>query len=130
MQMAKTIFLVFSALMFSVFAYLQINDAAQYGNFDAWSWVLLYGITALLSLLLLRLRLNAAILHIWLGFAVGSLYFHIQDDTGNFHFDRLDLFHLWNAQGEMIQQTNEAGGLLFIVLGTLAFVAINRARVQ
>ncbi|MDN4503705.1 transmembrane 220 family protein [Alteromonadaceae bacterium BrNp21-10] len=124
----KTLLLL-GGVVFFVFALLQINDASQYGNYDAWAWIGLYGITSGISFWMLRKSISASWLTAWTGFSAGSLFFRLQDDFGNFHFSRLDFSTLWNEQQtQMIQNTNESGGLLIMLIWCLVLLRVNRQR--
>ena len=105
------------ALILAVFAFLQFNDASQYGNHDAWIWIALYSGAVLIHLCSLIYSPALALYYTWLGFIAGCLLFRIQDDQGNLHFDWLNPNQYWNESGtQMVQQTNESGGLLILLV--------------
>ncbi len=114
--------------MFAVFAFLQVNDLAQYGNHDAWVWVFLYGVTGLLSVAAMNQRTPATVIIGWCCFSSGALLFRLQDEFGNLHFERVNPTNIWNASGtEMIQNTNECFGLLIIVIWSAFLYCCRRA---
>lgn len=123
--MPLKIFYVSGAVLFSVFSLLQINDLDQYGNHDAWLWVGIYAITAILNILMLFKRVALAALYTWLGFSAGALLFRLQDDVGNFHFNRLNPLTFWNERtATMVQQSNESGGLLVVLIWSAALLLL------
>jgi hypothetical protein len=123
------IFHTVGALLFSAFAFLQFNDASQYGNHDAWIWIALYSTAALISLCSLIYSVSLSALYLWLGFVGGSLLFRIQDDQGNLHLDWLDPNQYWNESGnQMVQQTNESGGLVILLIWALIQLLIAQKR--
>ncbi|WP_395341141.1 transmembrane 220 family protein [Ningiella sp. W23] len=114
-------------ILFAVFAYLQFNDASQYGNHDAWIWIVLYGFAALINLSSLLTALPNAILYVWLGFTCGSLLFRMQDDQGNLHLDWLNPSQYWNEAGtQMVQQTNESGGLVILIVWAILHLLVSK----
>ena len=129
--MPLRIFYVSGALLFAIFALLQINDLDQYGNHDAWSWIVIYAVTAILNVLILQGLLPLSVSYVWVGFSAGGLLFRLQDDVGNFHFDRLNPETYWNERtAEMVQQSNECGGLLVVLLWTLVLVFLRSKQSQ
>lgn len=127
MKKLRLALLALGAIAFIAFTSLQFNDLGQYGNGDAWSWIALYSFTALLSAVLMWKRVPKIICHFWAGFSWGSLFFRLQDDMGNFHFDRLHPSTFWNERGtEMVQQSNECGGLLILAIWATALIVCNR----
>lgn len=129
MKAVRSSFLYASAAMYALFAYLQLNDFDQYGNGDAWAWILLYAISALLPLLLARRPLPVPLLAGWCGFTAGALFFKLQDETGNFHLERLDPGRIWDMQGNaMVQQTNETAGLALLLVWSICYLLLNRCR--
>nr|WP_136252818.1 transmembrane 220 family protein [Ningiella ruwaisensis] len=114
------VFYVLGTLLFFVFAFLQFNDATQYGNHDAWIWIVLYLIGALFNLAALFNKLSIVPVYIWFGFTAGSLLFRMQDDQGNLHLDWINPSKYWDDSGnQMIQQTNESGGLVILLIWAL-----------
>lgn len=129
MKSFTLILLLLGTVVFSIFSYLQLNDLDQYGNGDAWFWVIIYLIAAALNLVLIFLKLPTAILYSWLGFTLGSLCFRLQDGHGNFHFERLDPATFWNpATAEMVQQSNESGGLLILFVWAGVLIILNKVK--
>ena len=116
----KKITLCFGSLIFFLFAALQINDAEQYGNADAWSWIAIYTTMAILNLAMLWLHPAKHWLFAWAGFTWGALFFRIQDDQGNMHVEWLHPANYWADTGDggttMVQHANESGGLLILAL--------------
>ena len=120
--------LAFGFVVFTAFMAVQFNDATQYLNDDPWSWIFLYGLTAILSLVMIWKKLPAIIIHLWTGFSWGSLFFRLQDDRGNFQLDRLDPSTYWNEQGtEMVQASNESGGLLILAIWVTGMIFLNKS---
>ncbi|MFC4701553.1 transmembrane 220 family protein [Glaciecola siphonariae] len=112
-------------ILFTVFAYLQFNDASQYSNHDAWVWIALYGTAAFLNLLSLLTTVSKNVHYLWLGFTAGALLFRMQDDRGNLHLDWIDPSRYWNEAGnQMVQQTNESGGLVILLIWALVQLII------
>ena len=50
------------------------------------------------------------------GFALGSFIFRMQDEYGNFQFEKFAGRGWFRDETDMIQQTNEAGGLFIVAL--------------
>lgn len=116
-------------IVFLFFAYLQLNDLTQYGNSDAWFWILIYMTPSIMSLMLIFSRLPPALLYSWLGFTLGSLSFRLQDSHGNFHWDRLNPATFWNPRTtEMVQQSNECGGLLILLVWAGVLILLSRKK--
>ncbi|MER2494136.1 transmembrane 220 family protein [Catenovulum sediminis] len=116
----KKICLMLAALIFFLFTYFQLNDLQQYGNHDAWIWVLMYLFAALLNLFYIKYWVTPVVFSGWLGFSAGALLFRLQDDQGNIHFSRLHPANYWDTSGtHMIQNSNESGGLLILVFWAL-----------
>lgn len=127
---AKSIVLSIGGLIFLLFAYWQFNDQSQYGNADAWAWIVIYTLSAILSFTCAKTHIKAGGLYIWLGFTMGALVFRLQDDQGNFDLNRLDPSTLWNQdQTLMIQNSNESSGLLILVLWALLMLYLNKRKV-
>ncbi len=127
--MSRKILLGLGALIFAAFAALQVNDATQYGNNDAWIWIALYGIAALLSAFSIFRRLPKHWLSAWAGFSWGCLLFRLQDELGNFHLSRLNPANYWDATGTtMVQNSNESGGLLIVALWACLLIYLNGKR--
>ena len=117
MKQFKYIYLISGVILFGYFAFLQINDFKQYGNGDAWFWIFVYLLAAVMNLLPLIYKLPVQLLTFWVGFSLGSLCFRLQDNAGNFHFDRLHPSSFWDQQtSQMVQQSNESGGLLILTV--------------
>lgn len=113
----KKILLIFGATLFVVFASLQVNDATQYGNQDAWLWIVIYGLMAAINLLMLKINPVEKWLYSWAGFTWGCVLFRIQDEQGNLHFDWMHPANYWDPSGStMVQQANESGGLVILAL--------------
>ena len=107
-----------ATLLFLLFAALQFNDATQYKNADFWSWVLFYVATAVLSFAVgWKLCKSLPLVTGFGGFALGSFIFRMQDEYGNFQFEKF-AGRGWfrDETNEMVQQTNEAGGLFIVAL--------------
>ena len=114
------------AVLFLVFTTLQFNDATQYGNHDAWVWIMVYGAMAVISGLAIFKTLPHQWLFAWAGFCWGALVFRLQDNQGNVHFEWLHPSNYWDATGTtMIQQSNESGGLLILAVWATLCVVIN-----
>jgi len=127
MQSFRTILLALGALTFAVFALLQLNDTTQYSNQDAWSWIVLYGVGAILSAALIWKPLPGTLTTSWAGFCWGALVFRLQDDVGNFQLSRLNPASYWNESGtEMVQVSNESGGLLILAVWATLLVFLKR----
>lgn len=126
---AKSIVLSIGGLIFLLFAYWQFNDQSQYGNADAWAWIVIYTLSAILSFTCAKTYIKPAGLYIWFGFTIGALIFRLQDDQGNFDLNRLDPSTLWNQdQTLMIQNSNESSGLLILVLWALLMLYLNKPK--
>ncbi|VUD66663.1 hypothetical protein TDB9533_03653 [Thalassocella blandensis] len=111
------------AIVFAIFAYLQVNDATQYGNHDAWLWILMYGAMAVFSGCMAFQKMKKGILLSWMGFCWGCLLFKIQDEHGNIQLDWLRMDAYWAPESQqMVQQVNESGGLF--ILASYATVSI------
>ncbi|MGQ8366102.1 transmembrane 220 family protein [Glaciecola sp. 1036] len=127
--MLLKLFNLFGLVIFSLFAYLQLNDASQYGNYDAWIWVALYSMSALFNLWALFESINKSVILVWCGFITGCLLFRVQDDQGNLHFDWIAASaYVDQTNGQMIQNTNEAGGLVVMLIWALLQLWLNRAK--
>lgn len=123
---SKSITLCLGGLFFLLFAYWQFNDQSQYGNADAWAWIIIYSLSAVLSFSCAKTYIKPAVLYIWFGFTIGALTFRLQDDQGNFDLSRLDPSTLWNQdQTLMIQNSNESSGLLILVGWGLLMLYLN-----
>lgn len=123
---SKSMILSVGGLFFLLFAYWQFNDQSQYGNADAWAWIVIYTLSAVLSFSCAKTYIRPAVLYIWLGFTIGALTFRLQDDQGNFDLGRLDPSNLWNQdQTFMIQNSNESSGLLILVCWGLLMLYLN-----
>ena len=115
--------LAIGGTVFVAFALLQINDFEQYGNGDVWSWIVIYLIAAALSFYMLLRTLSRGVLMAWLGFTLGALLFRLQDDSGNYHWDRLNPATFWNERtATMVQQSNESGGLMLLLIWALVLL--------
>jgi len=126
-MLGKRIFLVTGLTLFVAFTLLQTNDGIQYGNQDAWTWIALYGLMAVINGVLIWKHIHQQWLYSWAGFTWGALLFRLQDEQGNMHFDRLHPANYWNDAGtEMIQQSNESGGLLILAIWATATVMMTR----
>jgi len=116
------------SLTFILFSYWQLNDARQYGNGDAWLWIGIYAFTAGLTLCLGWCKMPMALLSSWVGFAGGALLFRLQDAQGNILWSRLAPANFWQAtDAHIVQQANEAGGLLVVGCWALLLMALNRS---
>ncbi len=125
--MKKKLVLVLGALVFLIFTYLQLNDATQYGNHDAWTWIFLYLVSSILSIALAFRTLPKHWVVGWAGFAWGCLFFRLQDDQGNFYLSRLHPANYWDPTGTtMIQNSNESGGLLILAIWACVLVLLRR----
>ena len=125
----KEIVLTLGGLVFLVFAYLQFNDTNQYGNEDAWAWIVIYVLAALLSFSCAFGDIAAPVLYVWTGFILGALVFRLQDDQGNFHLDRLDPSTYWNEEKtQMIQSSNESGGLVILLVWAIVMLILSRPK--
>lgn len=128
-MLTKRIPLFAGSALFFLFTFLQLNDAAQYGNFDAWAWVLIYGVAAGLSAAAAIKPLKDYYLSAWAGFSLGALFFRLQDNQGNFHFDRLNPANFWGPEhAQMVQDANESGGLFILFLWSLALFFLNKKK--
>lgn len=114
----KKISLMLGSLVFFVFAYLQFSDSSQYENSNTLAWIVIYVVAALLSLSCAYGEVSSSVLYLWTGFLLGALVFKLQDDQGNFHFDRLDLATL----------LNEAGSLLILLIWAILLLILNRPK--
>lgn len=113
-----------AGLIFFIFALLQLNDFTQYKNADWWSWMIFYLGTASISVAVgLGWLRSIAFLSFVGGFSLGSFIFRMQDEYGNFQFEKFG-GNWFRDEVDMIQQTNEAGGLLLVAiwLFTLIFL--------
>lgn len=125
----KRIIMIFGGLLFCLFTFLQFNDSAQYGNDDAWAWIVIYVIAAILSFACAFEHVTPAILYMWTGFIFGALVFRLQDDQGNFHLDRLDPSSYWNEEKtQMVQSANESGGLVILFIWAIVMLILNRPK--
>jgi hypothetical protein len=125
----RAIFLSCGGLVFVLFAYWQFNDNEQYGNADAWAWIIIYAISALLSFIAAKTNIPQSALYTWFGFTIGALVFRLQDDTGNFDISRLNPSSLWTEdESMMIQTSNESSGLLILAIWALVLICLNRKR--
>jgi len=114
-----------------IFAYFQLNDAAQYGNHDPWFWVLYYLATATLTALSLKWTFPNWLLPSAIGFSLGCALFRMQDAVGNFDF--LAPFRATPIPSQMTkatQQPNEIGGLILVAiwLGIMQWHRIQSAK--
>ncbi len=115
-------------VLFLGFASLQFNDLGQYGNADSWSWVLIYLIAALLSVLPLWVRVGRSLIAGFTGFSLGAFVFRMQDHQGNFRMEKFAGRWLYNDEGtQMVQQTNEAGGLFIVFLWMFVLYFLNQS---
>lgn len=127
--LSQKIILLLGGVVFAYFAYLQFNDASQYGNQDAWAWISIYAVACLLSLSSVLASVSMPVLYIWAGFCLGALTFRLQDDQGNFYLSRLDPSSYWNEdKTQMIQNSNESGGLVLLLVWAIALLYFNRVR--
>jgi hypothetical protein len=127
--LSQKIILLLGGALFAYFAYLQFNDASQYGNQDAWAWIGIYAVASLLSLSSVLAFVFMPVLYIWAGFCLGALTFRLQDDQGNFYLSRLDPSSYWNEdKTQMIQNSNESGGLVILLVWAIALLYFNRTR--
>jgi hypothetical protein len=121
-----------ATLVFLVFASLQFNDHDQYHNADFWTWIVFYFGTALLSFFVGFGYCKSIPLITGLGgFALGSFVFRMQDQFGNFQFQKF-AGRGWfrdDAQ-EMVQQTNEAGGLLIVAIWVFVLAYLLHKKVK
>lgn len=116
---ARKALLVFGGVVFLLFAALQVNDARQYGNTDAWLWIVIYSAMASINLVMLRINIAKHWLYCWCGFTWGALLFRLQDSQGNIHLEWLHPANYWaDSPGgaTMVQHSNESGGLLILAL--------------
>ncbi|EWH08458.1 hypothetical protein DS2_17362 [Catenovulum agarivorans DS-2] len=114
-------------LVFVVFAYLQLNDLTQYGNHDAWIWTSMYLSAAALSCVSAFKKLPQSLITTWAGFCAGALLFRLQDDQGTLHLSRLHPANYWDASGQtMIQNSNESGGLVILLVWAIILVFVAR----
>lgn len=122
---AKNAFYAVGALLFFVFMTLQFNDATQYGNHDAWTWIIIYFAMSALNVGLIFKKVKLEWLYSWAGFAWGCLLFRLQDDHGNMYFSRLNPSNYWDPSGtSMIQNSNESGGLLILAVWATVLVFV------
>ena len=120
---------ILMAVLFVLFAYLQLNDLSQYGNHDAWIWTIMYAAAAVLSAASAFKTLPGSVVTTWAGFCAGSLLFRLQDDQGNLHLDRLHPANYWDATGQtMIQNSNESGGLVILLVWAIVLCLWRRSR--
>lgn len=125
--MIKKLPLALGALVFLIFTVLQFNDAGQYGNNDAWVWIIIYGVMSAISAVMIWRKVAVHWLFSWAGFTWGALLFRIQDGQGNVHFEWLHPANYWDATNTMVQQSNESGGLLILaVWATVVAVIAHR----
>lgn len=119
-MLLKKVLLILGCIIFFLFAALQINDASQYGNADAWVWIIIYGAMATINLLMLWFSIAKHWLFCWCGFIWGALLFRLQDAQGNLHLDWLHPSNYWDSSNgdgaTMVQHANESGGLLIVGL--------------
>ena len=123
-------FYLVGVIMFTLFAALQVNDATQYGNHDAWIWIVLYGTAATINLFALLRQVSLSYLYVWFGFCAGGLLFRIQDDAGNLRLNWLNPSQYLDNSGAMVQQTNESGGLVILLLWVLIHIWAARRAAQ
>lgn len=115
--------------IFLIFTYLQHNDATQYKNGDWWSWVIIYLGTAALSFTRAFRPVSNSLLWAAMGFALGGFVFRMQDEFGNFAFEKFAGRWLYDSTGtEMVQQTNEAGGLFIVALWLGILALLNKQK--
>lgn len=113
-----------ATVLFLASAAVQINDFTQYQNADWWSWMLFYVGTAALSFCVgWGYTKSLPLVTGFGGFALGSFIFRMQDEFGNFQFEKFG-GNWFRDEKDMIQQTNEAGGLFIVAvwLFILAFL--------
>ena len=87
--------------------------------------MIIYIATAVISIWPLFTNVPKTLVSGFAGFALGSFIFRMQDGYGNFHFEKFAGRWLYTDDGkEMVQQTNEAGGLfiVFVWLVILYFI--------
>ena len=109
----KTVFLWFSSLIFLLFMGLQFNDLSQFGNGDAWLWIVIYIVAAVLNAPPVFSSLTSTVYASAMGFSLGALLFRLQDDQGNLQWERLDPANFYGPP-DIVQQANESGGLLIL----------------
>jgi hypothetical protein len=124
---ARNAFYAAGTILFFVFMTLQFNDVTQYGNSDAWTWVLIYGAMMAINAGQIFCIIPREWLFAWSGFGWGALFFRIQDEQGNVHFDWLHPDNYWDPTGTtMIQNSNESGGLLILAVWATALVFLEK----
>ncbi len=114
--MIKRLPFAFGALVFLIFTLLQFNDAGQYGNYDAWIWIAIYGAMTAISAMMIWRPIALHWLFAWAGFTWGALLFRLQDGQGNIHIEWLHPANYWDETNTMVQQSNESGGLLILAV--------------
>lgn len=129
-KLSVRVFNLLGLTLFSGFAYLQFNDATQYDNHDPWIWIVLYAIAALFNVWALIGQVLKESLLLWCGFSFGALLFRMQDDKGNLHLDWINPSAYWNDSNQMVQQTNESGGLVIVLLWAVLQLFLNRKKRQ
>jgi Tfp pilus assembly protein PilV len=111
MKIAKIVL----GLLFLLAMYWQFNDAAQYGNHDAWFWIFFYLTASLLTFALVKWKPPSWLLPGIIGFCLGSAIFRMQDEVGNF-----DISSIWRAtavpsqMNKTTQKPNEVDALFLV----------------
>ena len=95
---------IIATVIFLVITSLQFNDFSQYGNADWWSWVVIYVLTAVISAVSVKRPLPRWMVTAMAGFALGGFIFRMQDDLGNFHFERFAGAWLYDESGTQMVQ--------------------------
>ena len=125
MKIAKIVI----ALLFLLFMYFQFNDAAQYGNHDAWFWIFFYLIASVLTFSLIKWKPPGWLLPGIVGFCLGSAIFRMQDQVGNF-----DLSSIWRAtpvpsqMNKTTQKPNEVDALFLVGIWFLVVMILERRK--
>ncbi len=92
----------------------------------------MYLACAILGFLTWKQKLSFYGAGIALGFSIGALCFKLQDDVGNWHWSRLNITNFWTQDGtgpaQMVQQTNETGGVLLIIVWLIILNLIIRKK--
>lgn len=112
-------------LVFLYFMTLQFNDAAQYGNHDAWFWIFFYLAAAVLTGALIKWKQPNWLLPAIVGFCIGSALFRMQDEVGNFDFSApFRATPVLSQMNKTTQKPNEVDALLVVGLwfGVVAFL--------
>ena len=125
MKIAKIII----GLFFLLAMYWQFNDAAQYGNHDAWFWIFFYLTASVLTFTLIKWKPPGWLLPGIVGFCLGSAIFRMQDQVGNFDFGAITRATPVPSQmNKTTQKPNEVDALFLVGIWFLVVTILERRK--